>query len=101
MQPLSRFMRRIETMLDTTMADLVDTMRHAAHPLVGAAQDYDPLLELIGDARLVLIGEASHGTHEFYRERAQPAVRQRHSPPASNRSSGARPRSALRCAPLH
>jgi erythromycin esterase-like protein len=39
-------------------------------PLSGAASDYDPLLDLIGDARLVLIGEASHGTHEFYRERA-------------------------------
>jgi erythromycin esterase-like protein len=33
--------------------------------------DYDPLLEFIGDRRFVLIGEASHGTHEFYRERAQ------------------------------
>ena len=39
-------------------------------PLSGAAGDYDELLELIGDAKLVLIGEASHGTHEFYRERA-------------------------------
>jgi len=28
-------------------------------------------MKLIGDARFVLIGEASHGTHEFYRERAQ------------------------------
>ena len=28
-------------------------------------------LHLIGDARFVLIGEATHGTHEFYRERAQ------------------------------
>ena len=27
-------------------------------------------MELIGDARFVLIGEASHGTHEFYTERA-------------------------------
>ena len=43
----------------------------AARPLTGAADDYDPLLELIGDARFVLLGEASHGTHEFYRERAQ------------------------------
>ncbi len=33
--------------------------------------DYDPLLDFIGDARFVLLGEASHGTHEFYRERAQ------------------------------
>jgi erythromycin esterase-like protein len=42
-----------------------------AHPLTGAAHDYDSLLELIGDARFVLLGEASHGTHEFYRERAR------------------------------
>src|SRR5205823_5089928 len=28
-------------------------------------------LEVIGEARLVLLGEASHGTHEFYRERAR------------------------------
>jgi erythromycin esterase-like protein len=39
-------------------------------PLTGSANDYDALVELVGDARLVLIGEASHGTHEFYRERA-------------------------------
>jgi erythromycin esterase-like protein len=35
------------------------------------ASDYDPLVDAIGDARFVLIGEASHGTHEFYRERAE------------------------------
>jgi len=38
------------------------------HPLTGASSDYDPLIEQIGEARFVLIGEASHGTHEFYRE---------------------------------
>src|SRR5205085_773660 len=32
--------------------------------------DYEPLLQSIGDRQLVLIGEASHGTHEFYRIRA-------------------------------
>ena len=42
-----------------------------ARPLVGTASDFDPLLALIGDARCVLIGEASHGTHEFYRIRAE------------------------------
>jgi len=48
-----------------------ETLRAAAHPLTGSAGNYDPLLELIGDARIVLLGEASHGTHEFYRERAR------------------------------
>ncbi len=46
-------------------------LRREAHPLTGDHRDYNPLLELIGDARIVLIGEASHGTHEFYRERAR------------------------------
>ena len=39
--------------------------------LVGAPDDYDGLLRLVGDRRFVLLGEASHGTHEFYRERAR------------------------------
>lgn len=50
---------------------LTDLIRQAAYPLRGAAEDYDPLMELVGDARFVLLGEASHGTHEFYKERAQ------------------------------
>lgn len=44
--------------------------RHA-QPITGASSDYEALLGGIGNARLVLIGEASHGTHEFYRERAR------------------------------
>jgi erythromycin esterase-like protein len=39
--------------------------------IAGAREDYDGLIERIGDARFVLIGEASHGTHEFYRERSR------------------------------
>ncbi|WP_020652200.1 erythromycin esterase family protein [Massilia niastensis] len=46
-------------------------IRAAAHPLSGAAGDYDALLDLVGDARFVLLGEATHGTHEFYAERAR------------------------------
>jgi len=42
-----------------------------AHPLTGAPADYDLLLALVGTARFVLLGEASHGTHEFYRARVQ------------------------------
>jgi len=48
-----------------------DALRAATHPLVGEPADFDPLLARIGDARFVLIGEASHGTHEFYRVRAE------------------------------
>jgi protein-L-isoaspartate(D-aspartate) O-methyltransferase len=33
------------------------------------AADLDPLLRRIGDARIVLLGEATHGTSEFYRMR--------------------------------
>ncbi len=46
-------------------------MGHALAPLVGDAADYDDLLDFAADRRFVLIGEASHGTHEFYRERAR------------------------------
>jgi len=48
----------------------IAAIREQAIPLTGVAADHDRLLELIGDARLVLLGEASHGTHEFYRQRA-------------------------------
>ena len=58
-------------MLDATLPIVTDLVRQAAHPLTRSREDYDALLELIGDARFVLLGEASHGTHEFYRERAQ------------------------------
>ena len=46
-------------------------LRTSVKALTGGFADYDSLLELIGDARIVLLGEASHGTHEFYRERAE------------------------------
>jgi len=50
---------------------VLDAVRLDAQPLHGGDGDYDALLELVGDARLVALGEASHGTHEFYRERAR------------------------------
>jgi len=52
-------------------AETLDAIRAAAHPIVGAVTDHDALIDAIGDSRLVLIGEASHGTHEFYFERAE------------------------------
>src|SRR5680860_280778 len=51
--------------------EAVSAVRGDARPLSGGAGDYDALLDLVGDARVVLLGEASHGTHEFYRERAR------------------------------
>ena len=41
------------------------------HTLDGTERDHRPLLDLIGDAQLVLLGEGSHGTHDFYHERAE------------------------------
>jgi erythromycin esterase-like protein len=46
-------------------------MSEYGHLITGENKDYDSVLDLIGDRRFVLIGEASHGTHEFYQERAR------------------------------
>ena len=54
--------------------DDVDALTHGvrriARPLQNA-DDLDPLIERIGDARYVLLGEASHGTSEFYAWRTE------------------------------
>lgn len=42
-----------------------------AQPLTGGDKDYDALLSMIGDSRIVMLGEATHGSREFYRERAR------------------------------
>jgi erythromycin esterase len=49
---------------------LAAELRRQARPLESAG-DLDPLLERIGDARYVLLGEASHGTSEYYSWRAE------------------------------
>ena len=48
----------------------VRAIRENSHPVTGLDENYAPLFDLIGNSRFVLIGEASHGTHEFYRTRA-------------------------------
>ena len=45
--------------------------RAFAQPLDGSRADHDPLLDLVADAPLVLLGEGSHGTHDFYHARAE------------------------------
>ena len=49
----------------------IDAVRDAAVWFEPSPDGFGPLLESIGNARLVLIGEATHGTHEFYRTRAE------------------------------
>lgn len=50
---------------------ITDAVREVAHPLTGTAADDDRLMELVGNARFGLIGEATHGTHEFYHQPAE------------------------------
>jgi erythromycin esterase-like protein len=46
-------------------------VRRDALPLAGTPADFNPLIEIARGKRFVLIGEASHGTHEFYSIRAE------------------------------
>jgi erythromycin esterase-like protein len=49
----------------------VAVVRSEAMPVSDGVPDDDTLVDLVGDARFVLIGEASHGTQEFYAARAR------------------------------
>lgn len=49
----------------------VRAIRENAHAVTDFRGDYEPLMELVGNSRFTLLGEASHGTHDFYRTRAQ------------------------------
>ena len=48
---------------------IIAEMRDLARPLA-SANDLGPLVDAVGDSRFVGVGEASHGTHEFYKWRA-------------------------------
>jgi len=48
-----------------------DVLRRVAVDAPAGVPPREMLSELIGDARIVLIGESSHGTQEFYRARAE------------------------------
>src|SRR5438552_18348831 len=51
--------------------ELIDAIRASAHLLGGGKRDHDPLLRMARDARLVLLGEPTHGSHDVYRERTR------------------------------
>ncbi len=50
--------------------DISDLIANISTPLNNSS-DLDPLIKYIGDAKYVLLGEASHGTHEYYTWRAK------------------------------
>src|SRR2546429_9688167 len=56
--------------MTASMPPDLDLLRTAAHRLSDGKSALDPLIDLAGDASYVLLGEASHGTHEFYSKRA-------------------------------
>lgn len=49
---------------------IIDVLERDAQPLRGAVSDYDSLIQAARGKKFVLLGEASHGTAEFYRIRA-------------------------------
>lgn len=54
-----------------TSGHAVEAVRRAAAHFEARADGFGALLDHIADAEFVLIGEASHGTHEFYQARAE------------------------------
>ncbi len=80
-------------MRTTTDPTLMEAVRETAHPLTAAPQAYDPLLDLVRDARLVLLGEASHGSTIS----TTPA---RRSPSGSSASNGSPPSQSRLTGPM-
>lgn len=72
-QPEKHVKSRVDSRrVPTLRLSLPELIRDAAEPFSSIeSANLQPLLDRIGDARFVLIGEASHGTSEFYRIRAE------------------------------
>ena len=64
-------MRRRRSLFEaSTTNNLTDQIKGISRNLTDPG-DLDPLIDAIGDSRYVLLGEASHGTSEFYAWRAR------------------------------
>lgn len=50
---------------------LVAAIEKNAYPPREMLREYDPIIKAAATKRLVLMGEATHGSHEFYRTRAE------------------------------
>src|SRR5437667_11564005 len=57
-------------MADVNLDVEINKVRELTQPISGGRRNYDALMDMVADARFWLLGEATHGTHEFYRERA-------------------------------
>ena len=64
--PVRRVLRPVSPAEETLVRNLADAAE--SFPSIETA-DLNPLMERIGSARIVLLGEATHGTSEFYRMR--------------------------------
>jgi erythromycin esterase len=62
--------RYSETLSYHQQKDIISTVSQHSLPLE-TGSDLDPLINRIGNARIVMLGEASHGTHEYYTWRAK------------------------------
>jgi erythromycin esterase len=63
-----RTLNQVDTTTNSTQ--IVELLKNHSSPLENL-EDLDPLIDYIGDAKYVLLGEASHGTHEYYTWRAK------------------------------
>jgi erythromycin esterase-like protein len=50
---------------------LINLVQQHVQALTGKNHDFNALVDYIGDAQVVLLGESTHGTHEFYEARAR------------------------------
>jgi erythromycin esterase-like protein len=55
--------------------ETVAIIKAAARPITGAPSDHDPLIAASAGAARILLGESTHGTHEYYADRGRLTMR--------------------------